>query len=647
MRIVSVLVVALVGLACREPKLVEEAETGFATDPSGATSPTGATSSGTTATGGGTSTGSSSTTTTDGTRTAGSGTDEPPDCSLAPPLYDARLEASCASEPRTEPLSWTVEWEWRENTVDPGYHQVMMTPAVGPLVDTDGDGDIDSEDAPAVVFTAFMGEYRRAGAVVALRGDTGELLWSTLGEPGREPWGSGGVALGDLDGTGPVVVVPSLDGLLALNGDGSVRWSAATPVGRHGLPYLVDLEGDGVAEVIFGNSVVDADGTVRWVGAGARGGEFSLNGHAADLDGDGLLEVVAGGTVYEHDGSIRWQQTDTEGAPMEGFSAVTDLDGDGALEVIVVNEGVHLFAADGTPLWHTPYDEDLGGSPIIGDLDGDGGLEIGVSFREGFRTLDHDGVELWSQPWVELGGENGGSAFDFDGDGVLELVFSDQESAYVVDGSVRSTELIFAEHSSGTLYEMPIPVDLDGDGSVELLVSSNDYSRYDDSAGLAVLGASEAVWPNAPKVWNQHHYWHGAITEDGRIPSDSAPGQSTLRVARSSLPAGLQLPNLVLGREVLCLDQCDDDVAVLWLPIESTGSTEAGPTQLVVTQGGEELVRWPVGTLAPGAVTWVGPIELTRSQWAGGIAAHVDAADDLQECLEDDNLTEWDAFPCL
>jgi hypothetical protein len=441
--------------------------------------------------------------------------------------------------------------------------------------------------------------------------------------------------------------VAALGGVLAVNGDGSIRWHAAVAEGRQGLPYLVDLDADGTSEIVFGASVVSADGSVQWEGTGAVGGEYARNGHAADLDGDGVLEVIAGGTVYESDGRIRWSYTGGTDSPVDGFSAVTDLDHDGSPEVIIVSGGLIVLDADGTELWSVEYEGERGGPPVVADLDGDGDLEIGAAFLGGYRTFEVDGTERWTHPWSELGGENGSAAFDFDGDGALEILVNDQDTVYVLDGATRATELVYSGFSSGTLYEFPIPVDCDGDGAAEIVIPSNDYSRFDESVGIVALGADGEPWPAARPRWSQHHYWGGVLDDTGAVPPAASPGIGDLRSAGLIESEPLAQPNLVVGREELCAEECDDDIAVLWVPVESAGVLASAPTELVITQGADELMRWPIPELAPGAMMWVGPIALTQSEWGGGIVATVDAEDGLIECREDDNITEWDAFPCL
>jgi hypothetical protein len=91
------------------------------------------------------------------------------------------------------------------------------------------------------------------------------------------------------------------------------KWLSNDPQGADALtaeqPAIVDLDRDGVAEILVGRVVLDgATGAVKWRGLADRGinsfmGPISI---AADLDLDGVMEVIAGGTVYRADGLELW-----------------------------------------------------------------------------------------------------------------------------------------------------------------------------------------------------------------------------------------------------------------------------------------------------------------------------------------------------
>jgi protocatechuate 3,4-dioxygenase beta subunit len=97
--------------------------------------------------------------------------------------------------PKIEQLNPVVKWHWDLEHVD-------NTPIVAPLIDTNGDGRTDQRDVPAVLFVSYSKPYVYGnGTIRAIRGDTGEEIWS-LTDPQDDTFPEGGLAVADLDGDG-------------------------------------------------------------------------------------------------------------------------------------------------------------------------------------------------------------------------------------------------------------------------------------------------------------------------------------------------------------------------------------------------------------------------------------------------------------
>lgn len=581
---------------------------------------------------------------------------EVPLCALAEPApYATPTDAACALEPEVGSFTPVPEWTWTDNPVHPAHNQIMAAPAVANLTDDNGDGRIDDADVPDIVFTAFEGgAYTSPGALVAISGDGGGTLFSIVDAGGHRPMGAGGLAVADLDGDGvPSIAVAAEGGLLVVGPDGGFEWFASVPSSPYGCPAIGDIDADGVAEVVFGASVVDGSGVLLWTGTGGTGSS-RYGSFPVDLDGDGLQEVVAGNTVYEHDGTVRWQD-----AGPDGWPAVGDFDGDGVPELVrTYGGGVDLLDLHGAVLWTFALTDGGGGPPTVADFDGDGAPEIGVASREVYRVLDGDGTELWANTVQDYSSSvTGSSVFDFEGDGAAEVVYADEETLWVYDGATGAVEMAWEGHSSGTLYEYPLIVDVDRDGAAEIVVASNDYSSYKDSRGITVVGDLEDSWAPARPVWNQHAYSISNVSDDGSIPTAPTANWTrwnSFRAGHADLGPGLDLPDLRAGTPEVCLDECGADRIVAWVPAENIGlrSVDDVAVGLYALGGGTATLLdvLDLGTVVSGKAAWLGPIELTRDQFGpDGLEVRVDdttLVSGTEECDEHNNSWVWTAFPC-
>jgi len=590
-------------------------------------------------------------------------TDLPPeDCAdyPIPEAYSPALTDDCKTEPQIGAWEPVVEWHWQSNTNQPGYNQVMSMPVAGNLTDDNGDGLIDDNDVPDIVFTSFAGgAYRSPGALTALSGADGSELWSGINFDGNQPYSCSGVAIADIDGSGPAIFVVSTGGLTVVNADGSHRWTTALPEPPGygmGHPALYDLDGDGTAEILLGRTVLNSDGTIRWTGAGGSGTGRQM-AFAADLENDGIPEVVAGNTVYNNDGTIRWEK----GA--DGAAAVADLDGDGAPDIVNVtaSNGGKIIARDasGVELWSRTYSDTGGGPPTVADFDGDGLPEVGFAAERFYRVVNGvDGALLWENPIKDASSrKTGSSVFDFEGDGAAEVVYSDEETLWVFDGATGTVEMKWDGHASGTLSEYPIIVDVDGDGSTEIIVASNNYA-FSGSTGITVIGDAADSWAPARPIWNQHAYSINNINDDGTVPASPVPnwlGRNSFRAGNSEIRVGLEQPDLRPGPPEFCLNECYDGRAFLWLSLENGGPGEAynvGISLYALDGDVSTLVHQEtVSTVGMASQGWLSAIELTEDAFGtNGLRVVVDDVGDgsglNDECLENNNEWVLDEWPC-
>ena len=413
------------------------------------------------------------------------------------------VDESCVA---LELTAFEVVAEWTDSEMD----YVYATPLVGHLTDDDGDGVYGSSgDTPDIVAMASH------GTVWVLSGDGSGVHWSWEGSFIEPPT----PAIGDLDGDGvPEVVIGSGSNgnYTALHADGSTYWSVkAQPVVNYsavcGSIAIHDLDADGQPEVILGGLILDGQtGAIRGHGAYGVGTDesFMAAGVAVDIDQDGLLEVVVGNALYDADGETVWANGEAD-----GFPAVADFDADGYGEIVVASrDELRLQDDDGAVLWSITRTELRTGPPVIADFNGDGHPEIGVAGLLSFAVYDSDGSLVWSMPTDDNGsGATSASAFDFEGDGSIEVVYGDENTLWVFDGATGAVKLAYEGHASATCAEHPAIADVDGDGQAEIVLGSSG-SGFE---GITVLGDAHQRWMPAPQVWSQHAYWIDHIDEVG------------------------------------------------------------------------------------------------------------------------------------
>lgn len=392
-----------------------------------------------------------------------------------------------------------------------------------------------SSGPPSVVaaFTAtVVNNYTEGLGIIRVLRGTDCAVEATLGgtdDGDGIEWivSSASLAAGDLDGDGSAEIVAyGADGsTLAFTRKSGVwkrlwkaplpagaPWSACTQGGsRCSLgwagPSIYDLDDDGKPEIVREGVVFDHEGKLKALApadyTSYSSGNFSV---VANLDQDKNVELTNGRYVWEFRNG-GWVREHEPLATGPGYVAVADFGayGDGVPaknpEIVVVrNSQVAVFAIDGSAVMPTvAVPGNGGGPPTISDFDGDGLPEVAVAGRGYYTVYDIDcgpnprpggicnlgpcdsagqsctagSYIAWSRATQDHSSNiTGSSVFDFEADGVSEVVYGDECFTRVYNG--ETGEVIFSQYrSSCTWNENPIVADVDGNFRADLVVPNN------------------------------------------------------------------------------------------------------------------------------------------------------------------------------
>lgn len=522
------------------------------------------------------------------------------------------------------------------------------------VADWDGDGDLDLMSGQYDTMGEIKGTYyfentgTREAPVLA----EGVQLVDAAGAPIVNGFHNVPTMVDwDLDGTMDVIISDATGTVLYLNeGTAAEPKLTRTPIpyrgyetvmanGAFAYPVVLDYDGDGTLDIATG----DGEGTAllfKGVGNGqyARaeaikslgvpidevgcpdGGE-AHRGYMkltfADWNGDGHRDLI----MYSENGEQGWQRGWKEDSWAIKFFPGTADPMDFGAPVEVKAAGEHII-----PTYR--------GKPDVVDFDGDGLLDLVLasgegSRREGTHIMFYKNigsktafelaapVPLQHQDGspIECGVRLASYVVDWDGDGDLDLMtgaHSSRNVRYLENVGTRTeprfsayqpfaavNKRISSHHEVG-----PYPADLDGDGSLDLVVGNGDSGTIHFFRRAWLEGQ-----PQATVV--------AVEAEDGR----TAEGTALQRGAAEAMGAEVgEVPDqpATAGDATLLLAAFDGDAdsATGIAPLLSTGQFVEGRFGQALHLAGDQMLVYPTaGTFDPsgGAIEcWV------RPDWAGG-----------------------------
>lgn len=315
---------------------------------------------------------------------------------------------------------------------------------------------------------------------------------------------------------------------------------------------FADFNNDGHPEVYVRDKIYNAETGVLLAQANSTntGSSFGHWSHqtqiklssplAANVLGDDNLELILGNMIYsvnitnpngQASNSITLVKSITppDGVHEDGHVEVADFNSDGYMDVFIslrndvgTNSTVYGYVWDlHNDFVSEPFSISTNFSgksiPMIGDIDNDGLMEVliqcGVSgSTEKFRAYKYHSDSrsfsyLWGIDVKENSFSNSITAFDFNQDGLLELIICDEEKLRIVNGSGKShithndTIPVYVvatfPYTEITIMQYPVIVDADDDGIAELVSVGSNKLNFLESKGM---------WAPTRKVWNQYMY---------------------------------------------------------------------------------------------------------------------------------------------
>jgi hypothetical protein len=399
--------------------------------------------------------------------------------------------------------------------------------------------------------------YRYAAAAVDSGGNEGALstpLVASTSPPALTGWPaslgeatSSSVCLADLDLDQRPEVLVGADVLYAFRPDGT-DWvdgdlsPATTGVFSTAIhhipssPAAADLDSDGIPEIIAASwndstvAVWRANGTMfpGWPRKG--GAPFWSTPTVGDIDGDGVPEIVVGSNTNK---LYAWR---ANGTPLRGTSgvlftpqgsvisspAIADLNRDGVREIVFGTSAGHLYAihADSSVVWDFVAGGLASSSPAIGDVIPGGGLEAAFGCaNDSVYLLTSLGQRApgWPRP-LELTPGNGrvnspalAPLLKSLGDPRLDVVISGVDGHLMAWDPQGNALTGFGSLTLGsaTTEASPAVADLDGDGSLEILIGAEDRRLYAfHFNGTPVSGFPIEIGAEArgtPAIWDLDH----------------------------------------------------------------------------------------------------------------------------------------------
>ncbi len=433
-----------------------------------------------------------------------------------------------------------------------GIVQGASSPALSHMYAQPLIGDIDNDGQNEVVTVGYYDSPSQSASIV-IYGQNLQHKY-TISTQRMFVYGGYPIAIADVDRDGLAeIFVQNADGFLrCYHHNGSLVWTSSATVSgpdskSPGL-ILADINGDNIPEIWSLNKIFNAVSGVELIALPEIVGKANLYMSSdkfgvmpvfADFDNDGVMELAGGNKVYKL--SIT-NSTGTSGNSAslwksisgfdDGLTSVADIDLDGFLDLVVVRSHQMYawkpYSGSGSNpqlISSHPHGSNSAGRALLTDVNNDGYPEILFTFGTNLAAYRYLAAsqslqQLWLKSTSDLSGATTLTAFDFNQDGSVEIVYRDQSDMRIIDGNTGNNISVFP-CLAPTAVEYPAIVDLDRDGQADIIASSSTYDvNHDKHAKMVVFHSpASTVWAPARHVWSQHAYNVVNVNNDLTVPS--------------------------------------------------------------------------------------------------------------------------------
>ena len=476
-------------------------------------------------------------------------------------LPDNMVTADCATDAVEQP--WDAQVLHSVNDI-----HCYFVPIVG---DIDGDGIVEIVAPKAVIndhYTTQISIYRGTDLQQIGNIAISQQIYAGFTGPTaivRYPDGNGGMQ-------GAIIMHCYDNKLRSYDVHGNLLATSDVNTPCEGVVSVTDFNYDGWPDVYIGNSIYDA-ATLKRLCSGPANGNMGRSwrcdatqsarcamSFAADILGDSIPELICGNTIY-HVNIISRTDPNLNSVtelktiaiptriPQDGNVAVADFDLDGQLDVMVIIDGTPYSISDSSYIYaYNPVTEDILfihghyaltiGYPLVGDIDGDGLLDfVYIDYKTPVSTSRITAITFnpaiglqtkWQASHTDESGQTSMTLFDFNQDGISEIVYRDMANLRIINGSGKSHltgndtipfyNLYTKSMYAGTWKEYPVVADVNGDGAAEIVVCGKVGSGIGWTGGQLLVIGGIHPWAPARPVWNQYMYNVTNINKDLTVP---------------------------------------------------------------------------------------------------------------------------------